>query len=366
MGWLNIEVFGRMIRLAIGTAVLLCLALAHPGLAGPPTMGKYLTNVELMQLAVKGALRDGLAEMPQLEGEKIAVRSIEQSEIDWLVEAELLASLAPGHSGVRISSGPAPAVKKKRKGGQENQGALAGMEFSEPPQFVSGEPIAVPEKECKKGLGGEVTIRLIINETGSVANKIVEESTDPALEKAVSDGVSSWHFEPAGNDGEATIGDLFCRFVFPETDSDECEGAVAEVEYLEKYEPRKVEEGVAPQQLFSSAGLPVLAYRVSELEFIYPSAGRKLWFGPKRVTRFGRTRIELRLEDGEDVIWASSAEHYVSDQVPAGALFALEGSNYEFSRPPLPEGSGKLVEPFIIAGIVGGMIALFYTNQAAD
>ena len=366
-GWLNIEVFGRMYRFAIGTVILLFLAMAPQSLAGPPSLGKYLTNVELVQLAVRGALHEGLADLPHLDGDKIAVRSLEQSEIDWLVETELLGRLTPDNKGVRLYKGAPAAATAKKKGGRKNKGALEGLKFSKPPLFASGEKIAVPEKACEKGLGGEVTIRLIINETGSVANKILEAGAGPPFDEAVENGVSSWHFEPAGDDGKAVIGDVYCRFVFPELDSDGCEGAVVEAEFLESYEPAaEVEEAVTAPQAPLAIDMPVLAYRVSELEFLYPSAGRKFWLGPKRVTRFGRTRIELRLEKGEEVIWASSAEHYVSDQVPAGTLPALEGSKYEFSSPPLPQGSGKLVEPLVIAGVVGGMIALFYTNQAAD
>ena len=146
-------------------------------------MGKYLTNVELVQLAVRAALREGLEEMPQVGGGTIAVRSLEKSEIDWLVEAEILGKLALGETGVRLYEGPLSA--RKNKGGRKGTEALEGPVFDEPPIFASGDPIAYPEELCEKGLGGSVTLRLIINETGSVANTVMQESSDPELEGAV-------------------------------------------------------------------------------------------------------------------------------------------------------------------------------------
>ncbi len=354
-----------MYRFAFGIAVGLSLMLAVEGQAGSSPLGKYLTNVELIQLAVKAALHEGLEEMPQVGWGKIAVRSLEKSEIDWLVEAEILGVLARGETGVRLYEGPPPDRKKKR--GKKSIGAPAAAVFDEPPEFASGAPIAYPEEVCEKGLGGNVTIRLIINEMGSVANTVIERSSDPLLEGAVVSGVESWRFEPARKDGEPTIGPVFYRFEFPVLDDGDCASFLAKGEHLEKFDPDESSTtAVASPQPPAPKDVPVLAYRVSELEFLYPDAGRRLWVGPKKVERFGRTRIELRLEKEGDVIWASSAEHYVSDKVPAGTLPALEGSTYEFSKPPMPEGSGKLVEPFVIAGVVGGMIALFYTNQSAD
>ncbi len=356
-----------MFRFVPGVALALSLIVAPASVcrADDSPAGRYLTNVELMHLAVREAVADALQGMPAVEGGRIALRPVETSEIDWLVETELLGRLASTASGVRLYEGRRsnPGKAKRNRKSEETPVMPA---TDKPPVFKSGPPVGVPEQACEKGLGGVVTARLIVNESGGVANTVIEESAGSPFDEAVETGVASWLFDPAGKDGEPVIGTVYCRFEFPVVPKEECGEKAIPGEFLDGFEP-KGEETAKAAPPPAADDVPTLAYRVSELEFLYPGAGRRFVIGPKRVERFGRTRIDLRLEKGGDVVWASSAEHYVSDRVPAGALHELEGSGYEFARPPMPEsGIGKVVEPLAVAGVLGGMIVLFYTNQAGD
>ena len=99
----------------------------------------------------------------------------------------------------------------------------------------------------------------------------------------------------------------------------------------------------------------------------YPRVKRKFWLGPKRVDRYARVRIDLRWKKENDVLWAESVEHYASDRVPFGALRYLENDAYAFAKPELSGGSGgRFVEPLAVAGVIGGLVLLFYANQTGE
>ncbi|MFH1681454.1 MAG: energy transducer TonB [Candidatus Eisenbacteria bacterium] len=336
--------------------------------AKPPS--SYLTNVELMQLVARGAIREGLLEFGYSEDGPLRIEGGEPTEVDWIVENEIVSALSAAGIGVRVGVLRRPVAAGK----PQTQAKRVDLSFpvDVAPVFLEGEGVAYPGEACEKGLEGEVTIALIVNEAGSVANVIVEESTGEPFESAVSRAVEAYRFKPGERDGKAAPSKSLLRFRFPALEEG-CESARVEgVPPSSGTEPKG--ESPAPAAAVGTSsgpevpsGAPVLRFQVSEAELRYPDVGRRFWFGPKRVERFARIRVDLRLQRGSDVIWSESAEHYVSDRVPHGALRYLENDQYTFAKPvAAPGGAARIVEPLAVAGVIGGLVLLFYANQTGN
>lgn len=345
----------RLIGVALA-AILFHSSLLHASSA--PT-GQYLTNVELMQEAVRRGLEEMLRDLPAETEGAFAIASLGSSEIDWMVENELAGVFARSDRPLRILAGTGtPGRQRKRTTGLP-------FFFDTPPTFESGEPVRIPEEACNEGIGGFVAVRILTNGNGSVANVVVEESSAPVLEEAVLSTVNSYQFQPAMKDDSAIAGHTVFGFTFPEAPED-CEDVLVTGELLDSDEfTSESPPEPAGNALAAIGDTPTLAYRVSEMEFVYPRSHRRFGIGRQSVDRFARARIDFRLQEQDAVLWASSVEYYVSDRVPKSALTYLASTQYEFAAPELPAThSFAYWEPVVVAGVVGGLVALFYSNQA--
>lgn len=63
-------------------------------------------------------------------------------------------------------------------------------------------PPKYPPKLQREKIEGTVVLTFVLDERGRVQNPRVENSTDPAFEKAALDAVKQWMFEPAVKDGK--------------------------------------------------------------------------------------------------------------------------------------------------------------------
>ncbi len=63
----------------------------------------------------------------------------------------------------------------------------------------------------RKRVDGLVVVLFVVDSAGRVVNPSVEESTDPAFEKAALDAVRQWRFEPAVRNGSK----VHCRMRVP-------------------------------------------------------------------------------------------------------------------------------------------------------
>ncbi|MBN1826358.1 MAG: TonB family protein [Candidatus Eisenbacteria bacterium] len=357
----TLAVFALVLPLLRGVAV-----------AGGPPDGSILSNVEFMQLAVRGSVLEAFRNLPLDGTEPIRLHSESPSEIDWFVENEVAGALGKLGFGLELDSSPRATFRRHSPGKRAATGPVVGQYDKAPVQTVGG-GIPYPGKACRKGLEGTVTVMLLLNEVGAVANVVVEESTDQAFESVVVEGVEAYRFTPAEKDGEPINAALRMRFDFPEA-GDDCSEATVEGVLLDGNEEdaeEPEEETVAGSEEIVDEAEPgsgaVLHYRVSEMELRYPQVSRRLWFGPKRVDRLARTRIDFRLMDGSTLLWAESSEHLVTDRVPFGAIRFLETDQFPFARPEMPEsGGGRIIEPLAVAGVIGGLIVLFYANQAGN
>gem|GEM_PF-3487299 len=380
MGLVNMRCVSRMspsCRLAPGALpVLLSLLLlgARPCAGGPPE-SSYLTNVELMQLVARGAVAKALDGFVYAENEALRIQGGDPTEADWIVENEIVSALSA--AGVRVRVGelrkPPALAAAAGKPGQESKKLDLSFPVDVPPVLLSGEGVAYPGEACERGLEGEVTLGLILNEQGSVANVVVEESTGEPFESAATSAVQGYRFKPGERAGAAAPSKAVLRFRFPALEEG-CESArvvgeppsSGEATASKGAAPSEGEEETAPRPTVPE-GATVLTFRVSEMEMRYPDVGRRFWIGPKRVERFARMRLDLRLQKGSDVIWSDSAEHYAADRVPYGALRYLESAQYSFAKPEIaPGGASRLVEPLVVAGVIGGLVLLFYANQTGN
>lgn len=346
------------------------------GLAGgvfaedaPPTA--YLTNVEMMQLVTRGVVSRAMERFPGLSEGPITLRPVEAGEADWLVESEILAALSRRGISVLAADGRAVQVAKRKKS-EAKAAPVLDFPVDVAPVLVKGPGVPYPAGACDEGVGGRVDVRLVVNENGSVANVLLDESAPEPFRSAVDGAVQAYRFKAAQKEGAPAPGLVTYRFDFVPKEGG-CEGLVAEAK-----EPREESgEGEEPSgagnaPIVSSSdavdGTPVaLVYRIPEIEMRYPEVKRRFWFGRKRVDRYARMRIDLRLRRGEEILWAETAEHYASDRVPFGALRYLENTQYSFAQPELPSGSsGRLVEPLVVAGVIGGLVLLFYANQTGE
>ena len=286
----------KRIAAALAVFALLTPFLPANALAGGPPDGSHLSNVELMQLTVRGSVLEALNDLP-LEGtEPIRIRSESPSEIDWFVENEVAGVLRARGAGLRLAPSPRGTVSRRSPGKKKDAVIVTEAEYDVAPVLTASEGIPYPGEACREGLEGSVTVELLLNEAGSVANVIVEESTGESFESVVAEGVQAFRFTPAEVEGEKVPARVRIRFDFP-APGDDCAEAVVEGKLLSGAEeetpetPAAEEEAVtddggtgAPQA--APEGEKILSYRVSEMEFRYPRVFRRFWFRCKRGQRF--------------------------------------------------------------------------------
>jgi hypothetical protein len=110
----------------------------------------------------------------------------------------------------------------------------------------------------------------------------------------------------------------------------------------------------------------VLTFRVLECGISYPWSKRSWLIGSRRYGRMASIRLRgSRLtQPGQLVDAVSGSDRVHLDSFPAWARPVLEGESFPFPITQ-PEGTPmrKVLEPVIVAGIVSGLVYLFYENQ---
>jgi TonB family protein len=349
--------------------------------AGSGSDGFYLTNVEMMQLVARGAVAEALRGFPGAVEDPIRVTTGESGEADWLVETELVSALAG--KGIAVEAGDLLRPKPRTEVGERKGSTAAAppppadlsFPVDTPPALLSGSPVPYPPEACAGRMEGSVSVRLIVNEQGSVANVIVDESSGEPFESAVQKTVEGYRYRPGQNGGSPTPSLVKLLFRFPVV-TEACESAVSKGvdPAAASAEAGKADSASARAEAVPEASHPpvtergtTLSFRVSEMEMRYPDVGRRFGVGPKRVERFARMRVDLRLKRAGQLLWAGTAEHYASDRVPFGALPYLESDAYAFAKPEIAPGKwGRVLEPVLVSGMIGGLVFLFYANQTSN
>ena len=111
-----------------------------------------------------------------------------------------------------------------------------------------------------------------------------------------------------------------------------------------------------------------IAYRIISCETSFPRAWREWVVGSRRVERKTRCDIHLRLTDARSaVIWAGGVERERREIIPGDRLGELSAHGQPFASPEITSGGwDRVLEPVVVAGIVGGLIYLFYTSRSTN
>ncbi len=60
-------------------------------------------------------------------------------------------------------------------------------------------------------------------------------------------------------------------------------------------------------------------------------------------------------------------EVLVTDSFPSNMLELIKSSTYPFTSPEFtPQDWSKAVEPFVVTGLITGLVYLFFSNQSSD
>ncbi len=109
-----------------------------------------------------------------------------------------------------------------------------------------------------------------------------------------------------------------------------------------------------------------LTYRVTELRMEYPRVWRPHLVGRKMVERHAYASLSVRVVDEKTgaLLWVGESTASERDAVPASELSFLEGDGEDWQKGVMPAGRlGGLIEPLVVAAIVGGLVYLFYSNK---
>jgi len=111
-----------------------------------------------------------------------------------------------------------------------------------------------------------------------------------------------------------------------------------------------------------------ISYRIVACETAYPRAWREWVVGSRKVERRTTVDIRFQLSDAtKTILWAGSGQRDKRDIVPGGRVAELTTPGQAFTAPELQTGGwDRIIEPVVVAGIVGGLIYLFYTSKSAD
>jgi hypothetical protein len=90
--------------------------------------------------------------------------------------------------------------------------------------------------------------------------------------------------------------------------------------------------------------------------------------GPRKFER--RTAVDMRFELSDStktITWAGGAQRERREIISGGRIDDLDAPGQAFASPESEQsGWDRIFEPVIVAGIVGGLIYLFYTSRSTD
>ena len=107
-------------------------------------------------------------------------------------------------------------------GGGEGAGGGGGLfspvDLDEPPRLRSRVAPVYPYDQRKAGLGGEVVVQFVVDESGRVLEPSVMRSSNHAFDAATLAAVARWRFEPGRKDGRVVRFRMSAPVVFSLTE----------------------------------------------------------------------------------------------------------------------------------------------------
>ncbi len=109
-----------------------------------------------------------------------------------------------------------------------------------------------------------------------------------------------------------------------------------------------------------------LEARIESRSIVYLRRVGRFPFGTKGIERLVTLQAQSRLVDGAsgEVVWAHTGSGRALDMVPSRDVEAVASSGFGMFRPGVPPRRGlRFLEPVIVAGVVIGLVVLFYSNR---
>ena len=112
-----------------------------------------------------------------------------------------------------------------------------------------------------------------------------------------------------------------------------------------------------------------LEFQIMELRIAYTSVDRVAFWTGKEVERRASCVLAGRLVRSRDdaVLATTQKEVVMGDRFDYELTELLASSNYSFTSPELKERDwSKSTEPYVVTGMIVGLIYLFFSNQSGD
>jgi hypothetical protein len=111
-----------------------------------------------------------------------------------------------------------------------------------------------------------------------------------------------------------------------------------------------------------------ISYRIVSGGVTYARVWREWYVGAKKVERRADADIHFQLSDTSNaIIWADEITRQRREIIPGGRIEELGTPGQSFATPEVEEGGwDKILEPLVVAAIVGGLIYLFYTSRSSE
>ncbi|HSQ59661.1 MAG TPA: hypothetical protein VLT84_04430 [Acidobacteriota bacterium] len=125
-------------------------------------------------------------------------------------------------------------------------------------------------------------------------------------------------------------------------------------------------QAAAPEPGAGSGASLRLEARVEAKTVTYLRRLGRFPFGTKGYERLVAVQIQSRLLDAAtgEVVWARTGADRATDLVRPRDVVAVAASGTGLFRPELPPRTGlRFLEPAIVAGVVIGLVVLFYSNR---
>lgn len=285
------------------------------------------TNLGLVERATQEAVLEALDGLRLPPGSEIRLHSLTNHQAAWFVEDHIARFLSD--RGYKIFLAKKPTADPAG-------GATGGAGAATPGGAPSGGSLADAVAAQSGGTPPADSARALADGAGAVADTTGtseerEQSDDPTSEKYTSTpGPGGPGPRRAGAGNTAVVPEVL----------------------------NPVPEG---------EGL-VLTFRLIEFGVTYHDTWRRGFLGQKVVERLASVNVYCRLVSGnaENVLWVSGGKSERLDIVPKSKLDLLEGqpNSYPFAAPVLPpQPFSRILEPALVAGIIGGLVFLFYSNQ---
>jgi hypothetical protein len=112
-----------------------------------------------------------------------------------------------------------------------------------------------------------------------------------------------------------------------------------------------------------------LEFRILELKIAYTGVDRSALWTRKEIERHGSCVVAARLVDAASgsELAVSQQEVVMADRFPYALRELVASPSYPFTAPALNERDwSKSAEPFVVTGMIAGLVYLFFSNQSGD